>query len=85
VDTNASSAGAGNDAAGSGVRLSPFCVHLQSKKRFFLRGPALEESDVLDASQHCWCRLTLQLLGPDGEVVEPRECRSGRSCFADTL
>ena len=66
------------DAEGA---LSPFCRHLQSKKLFFRTLPPQTEEDVLDASRHCWCRQTHQILGPDGEVVEPLECRAGRACF----
>ena len=65
-----------------GFRTSPFCLHLQSKKRFFLRGEPAQESDLLDASQHCWCRKTMQAIGPDGERVDPLDCRAGRACFA---
>lgn len=71
---------AGPNVAG-GFRTSPFCLHLQSKKRFSLRGEPLVESDVLDASQSCWCRKTMQALGPDGELVDPADCRAGRGCF----
>jgi len=64
---------------------SALCAHLQSKKTFFLSGPPLESSDVLDASAHCWCRLTMQAVGPDGEVVDPEDCRRPRPCFAPML
>lgn len=62
--------------------LNRYCLHLQSKKTFFLRGPARQESDILDASQHCWCRKTMQAVGPDGEIVDPEDCQAGRACFA---
>ena len=68
--------------APGGFRTSPFCLHLQSKKRFSLRGEPERESDLLDASQHCWCRRTMQAVGPDGERVDPQDCRTGRTCFA---
>ena len=71
--------------APSALNLSPFCIHLQSKKTFFLRAPPMEVSDILDGSRHCWCRRTMLALGPDGEVVDPEDCRSGRSCFASIL
>ena len=67
------------------LNLSPFCVHIQSKKTYFLRGPPMQVSDILDGSNHCWCRRTMQVLGPDGEVVDPEECRAGRSCFESIL
>lgn len=65
--------------------LSPFCIHLQSKKLFFSTGPPMKVDDVLDASRHCWCRRTMQALGPDAEVVDPRDCQAGRSCFESIL
>lgn len=63
------------------LALSPFCTQIQSKKLYFLGRPPLTERDVLDASQHCWCRRTMQVLGPDGEIVHPDDCRAGRPCF----
>ena len=69
----------------SDLALSPFCVHLQSKRLFFSSGPPMEIGDVLDASRHCWCRQTMQALGPDGEVVDPRDCQASRSCFESIL
>ena len=71
--------------SGTELELSPFCVHLQSKKLFFAAGPPQTIDDVLDASRHCWCRKTMQVIGPDGEIVDPRDCRSGRSCFESIL
>lgn len=67
-----------DDAA---LALSPFCTQLQSKKLYFLGRPPLTERDVLDASRHCWCRRTMQALGPDGEAVDPADCQNGRTCF----
>lgn len=62
--------------------LSPFCRHLGSKKLCFRTRPPQDESDVLDASRHVWCRATHQALGPDGEAVDTGDCRRGRACFA---
>jgi hypothetical protein len=31
-----------------------------------------------------WCARTHTCLGPDGEVVDRRQCRAGRSCFEET-
>jgi hypothetical protein len=64
---------------------SPFCVHLRSKKLLFADGPPMDVRDVLDASRHCWCRHTMQIVGPDHEIVDPRECQAGRSCFESIL
>ena len=63
-----------------GLPTSQFCIHLQSKKTFFLRGLPLSEDDILDASRHCWCRKTMQAIGPDGELVDPDTCQPGRVC-----
>ena len=63
------------------IRVSPFCGKLRSKKYFFLQGPALEEDDILDASNDCWCHTTLQKVGPDGRIVDPADCQAGRACY----
>jgi hypothetical protein len=82
---DAASAEGAAPARGPNLRLSPFCVHLQSKKLFFADAPPQAIDDVLDASRHCWCRKTMQVIGPDGEFVDPRDCQSGRSCFESIL
>lgn len=64
---------------------SPYCRHIQSKKLTFRTAPPRCEEDILDASRHCWCRRTHQILGPDGEVVAPEDCRAGRACFEGLL
>lgn len=61
--------------------LSPFCRWLESKKHSFATAPARSEDDYLDASCHCWCRRTMQVLGPDKEPANPADCRSARACF----
>jgi hypothetical protein len=63
------------------IELSPYCRLLRSKRIFFLAGPPRTESDVLDASNSCWCARTMRALGPDRDVVHPDECRAGRSCY----
>jgi hypothetical protein len=67
------------------AELAPFCRHLGSKKSYFLSRPPRDEAELLDASQACWCRLTQQALGPDGEIVDPRDCRAGRACHEPVL
>ena len=47
---------------------SPFCGSLRSKKFFMLDGLATEAGQYLDASNHCWCRETQQVVGPDGSI-----------------
>jgi hypothetical protein len=39
-------------SAPPGMRAGPFCVHLRSKKSFFLTAPPQEAADLLDASGH---------------------------------
>lgn len=65
--------------------IAPFCQHLASKKLFFLGRPPRTEGEVLDASQACWCRRTMQALGPDRQIVDPADCRSGRVCYESVL
>ena len=62
--------------------LSPFCRHLTSKKMILAAEPPLEASDVLDASQHCWCAKTQTVLGPDRFACHPEDCEDReRDCF----
>lgn len=74
-----------SETQSEGLKLSPFCIDLRSKKALFLGRPPMEESDLLDASRHTWCRRTMNSLGPDGEWVAPSECRAGRDCFKTIL
>jgi hypothetical protein len=61
--------------------LSPFCRELRSKKYYFLNAMPTEESQILDASAHCWCSKTMRAFGPDGELVQPSDCAPGRNCY----
>ncbi len=67
------------------AEVAPFCAHIQSKKAYFLGRPPNSERELLDASQSCWCRRTMQALGPDGEIVDPADCRAGRVCYQSVL
>lgn len=60
---------------------SPLCRDLRSKKFYFLDGMPLSAEDVLDASNHCWCHRTMQVVGPDGDLVHPHDCAAGRGCY----
>jgi len=64
---------------------SPFCGSLRSKKFFMLDSIATKAEDYLDASNHCWCRETQQVIGPDGRQVSPEGCVPGRSCYASAF
>ena len=69
----------------SGLRVTPYCVNLQSKKLMIADSPPMEDRDVLDASQHCWCAVTYKVLGPDGSQCHPEDCRKDRECFESPL
>jgi len=60
---------------------SPFCRELRSKKYFFLEEMPTEIHHIRDASNHCWCRKTVQAFGPDGELVRPEDCNASRGCY----
>jgi hypothetical protein len=61
---------------------SPYCSELSSKKVLTSTGLPMTESDVLDASNWCWCRKTGHQLGPDRNFVRPEDCQAGRSCYS---
>jgi hypothetical protein len=63
------------------VALSPYCVHLSSKKLLLGHRLPMRDEDVLDASNHCWCRVTQKVIGPDKQPVVPADCQSGRACY----
>ncbi len=64
---------------------SPFCAALRSKKFFMQDALPAEASDYLDASNHCWCRITQQVIGPDGGIAQPESCMAGRSCYSSAI
>jgi len=76
-----------NDPAAKRPRTSinPFCAHLGSKKLMLAQRPPMIDTDVLDASNHCWCETTHQIVGPDGSAAHPEDCRKGRPCFESPL
>ena len=67
------------------VMQTPFCGHLRSKKFFLSDQIAAAAEDYLDASGHCWCYHTQQVVGPHGEIVMPERCVPGRSCYRSAL
>ena len=69
----------------AGATESAFCGSLRSKKFFMRDGLATEAAHYLDASNHCWCRLTHLAVGPDGGRATPARCVPGRSCYASAL
>ena len=64
---------------------SPFCGELRSKKFFMLGRLATEAADYLDGGNHCWCRVTQQVTGPDGGKARPDRCVAGRACYQSAL
>lgn len=64
---------------------SAFCGSLRSKKFFMLDGLATEAGQYLDASNHCWCRETQMVFGPDGGRARPERCVPGRPCYNSAL
>lgn len=64
---------------------SPFCGSLRSKKFFMMDSLATEAEQYLDASNHCWCRETQQVIGPDNGRVQPNRCVPGRTCYSSAL
>lgn len=64
---------------------SAFCSSLRSKKFFMMDALPTEASQYLDASNHCWCRATQQVIGPDGGTVHPDSCVAGRECYSSAF
>jgi hypothetical protein len=73
-----------NESENTSVQ-SAFCGALRSKKFFMMDTLATDASEYLDASNHCWCCETQQVLGPDGGRVHPNYCRPGRACYTSAL
>ena len=46
---------------------------------------ATEAEQYVDASNHCWCYQTQQVIGPDGLPVVPQACTPGRTCYRSAL
>ena len=63
------------------IMQSPYCREIRSKRYFFLREMPTEDHHIKDGSNHCWCRVTMKVYGPDGEIARPEDCISGRDCY----
>jgi hypothetical protein len=74
-----------NEASPKPAIQTPFCGDLRSKKFFLLDQIATSAEDYLDASEHCWCYHTQQVVGPDGNMVIPERCVPRRSCYRSAL
>jgi hypothetical protein len=73
------------DAGPSGQIESPFCASLRSKRFFMMDQLGTEASHYLDSSNHCWCRETQLVIGPDDGRVRPARCVPGRACYRSAL
>ena len=82
IENNSESSMAMNEAS---VVLSPFCGSLRSKKFFMMDKLATESTDYLDSSNHCWCRETQMVIGPDGSRATPDNCTPTRQCYRSAL
>lgn len=69
----------------SSVPESAFCSSLRSKKFFLIDTLPTEAAQYLDGSNHCWCRVTQQVTGPDGGSVRPEACVAGRDCYSSAF
>ena len=69
----------------AGAVESPFCGSLRSKKFFMTNGLATDAGQYLDSTEHCWCRETQMVIGPDGGRSHPSRCVPGRSCYSSAL
>ncbi|HVS82015.1 MAG TPA: hypothetical protein VHE60_09800 [Pyrinomonadaceae bacterium] len=74
-----------SEISASAAPQSAFCSSLRSKKFFMMDALPTEASQYLDASNHCWCRMTQQVIGPDGGTVHPESCVAGRSCYGSAF
>ena len=64
---------------------SPFCGSLRSKKFFMLDALATSADQYIDSTNHCWCRETQEVIGPDNQRVDPSSCTPGRSCYVSAV
>ncbi len=76
---------AAEETSAATVLRSSFCGELRSKKFFMLGRLASAASDYLDSSNHCWCRVTQQVVGPDGAKARPERCGPERNCYQSAL
>lgn len=59
------------------------CEHMLFKKKFSREetpGPP-ENRFADDLDHYYWCACTMDVVGPDGEIVSHPTCHVGRSCF----
>jgi len=65
----------------------PRCLHLRTKMDYVAHDPGPsasgETSDDTDdvAAQNSYCLHTMTVIGPDDDIVGPRVCAPGRSCY----
>jgi hypothetical protein len=57
------------------------CNCVRWKSLFYQAEPDPSVPPAYDNSY--WCAMTQSVLGPDGQVVEPENCRPERGCFKE--
>lgn len=60
----------------------PRCLHLRSKRDYIALGePSDADENNGDVPVPYYCRHTLTVIGPDDDIVGPRVCTAGRTCY----
>lgn len=57
------------------------CRHLRTKSYYYFSPSGMPFDPGDTTTQQVWCLKTMRVIGPDGRVVLPKRCRSGRECF----
>lgn len=67
---------------------APRCLHLRAKTDYLAFDPGQPPSGDADENAgsggdaaHCFCLRTLTVIGPDDDIVGPRDCLPGRTCY----
>jgi hypothetical protein len=63
----------------------PICKNLRTKKSYI---PGYQGQDFLTRQHPCaqyFCLKTLHVIGKDDDLVSPKACVAGRSCFSPLL
>lgn len=70
-----------SEATNSQESLQGHCRRLRCKEMFI--ETAIDFKMTETGSGIYWCGHTQNVLGPDGQVAEPLDCKTGRSCYED--
>lgn len=63
------------------VVVTQVCRFLRSKGMYIHAEP--DPTVPYSDGGYCWCIHTMNCLGPDGQVVDRDNCRSGRTCYRE--